>query len=249
MINKFKIGLAIVLAAIGFGVGDSSGDLAGQKVHPTGNNPHHYFSSTLTNLVRNVSDIPQKMATGTLQDGFRIAYDFRQSGIDFSDTNRFSISFFDDKGNRYGTGRFSTQGTGFMNFYVNGTSLNNPTQSLATNSSMHAVVCDGDWAYGLENDLDYNARGGINKTLSYTNSTLGKVIGSKEPLQISNFRAGYFRWNCFDGVTYDLLSSTNLTEKMNVEGSVTTRNNGYQACVFDYPDKQRFFKVKARIQE
>lgn len=260
MLSKFKKTL-LTLAALGsILIGSSRGDVVtnsppgwgkGSEGYPTGNNPHHYAIPTLVNITQSTFTSPEKMLKGPVQDSFRIAYDFRQSGISFADTNRYFINFSDNKGDNYGVGRFSTNGTGYLDFYVNGQSLNSSAQYLTNGSPMHAVVSDGSNIYGLEKELGYNAQAGLNKSFTYTNLTLGRVIGSAKPLKIIEPTTDSFKFYCFNGVTYDIFTSTNLNENFEVVASPTLGYNGVTTCKFDteYINKCRFFKVEARIQE
>lgn len=249
MSNKFKTGLAVFLATLGILGATSNADLSGRKVNPTGNNPQHYAIPTLTNIVENTSDTPQKMSIGNLQDSFRIAYDFRQSGIDFANTNKYFINFSDNNGDCYGVGRCSTNGTGFLDFYVNGQALNNSSRTLPSGSPMHATVCDSNNVYGLEKELSYNAQAGVNKNFTYTNSVLGKIIGSTDNLQIKTMREDSFNWQGFDGVNYNILSTEDLSKSWSTNGSLNCTKNGDCSYTFNPTNNIQFFRVQANIQE
>jgi hypothetical protein len=261
MLGKFKRTL-LTLAALGaIFIGSSRADIEtntipsqpgwgkGSEGYPTGNNPHHYAVPALVNMTQSSFTSPQKMLKGPIQESFRIAYDFRQSGISFTDTNKYFINFSDNRGDNYGVGRFSTNGTGYLDFYVNGQSLNSSACYLTNGSPMHIAVSDGSNIYGLEKELEYNAQAGVNKTFIYTNSTLGKIIGSKESLKVKSFKENTLVWRGYEGVSYDILSTDDLSKNWATNNFLKCTNNEDCTFSFSLEDKTQFFKIQTKIEE
>jgi hypothetical protein len=248
-----RLAFGLGIAALLWKVLSSYGDVDGKSVHHTGNNPHNLGDTALTNMVHNTSSAPQKMAIGKTNEGFRIAYDFRGAGVSFANTNRYRINFFDNNGDLYGVAPFSMNGTGFIDFYVNGKSLNNPDKTLAEGSAMHASVADrtNGWVCALQKDLGYNAHSNVNYSFVYNSNDLGKVVGSVEPLTVGITKSGNgsvkISWYGFDGLTYNVVASTNLcSNDWSNETSVVSTNNGVKSHDTN-PGENKFYRLKAGV--
>ena len=157
------------------------GEINGFEAKPTGNNPHSWNSSVLTNIVKKSSNVPKQMTLGTDPEKlFWLTYDFGNSGLDFSNTNKYRIDFTSSgsENELFGTGTFDTNGVGYCQFYFGNSSISNPNQVLTNNTPLLLTLVDNDSVYALDQELSFLAsEGNVGEKFEYS-GTKGEAIGT-----------------------------------------------------------------------